>query len=231
MDIYFDYREKGLIDLIKLKKKESKNGVKTYDKIYDCVFQDNLDVGDIEICDNDDNTIALIERKTYSDLYASIKDGRYYEQKSRLMMFKNKGIDIYYLIEKNEVSEKHMKIIRGAMVSIPVKHDIKLLHSEGIEDTLKIIMSLPKKLGDKMGDKLGDKLNMNTNITRKANINREHFYYSFLLNLPSIGNIKANKIIDKYDTLTKFISAVKDDSILEHKLINKNIDEIKLLIS
>jgi len=45
---------------------------------------ENLPVGDIEIREGADTPLAIIERKTVADLMASIKDGRYKEQSTRL---------------------------------------------------------------------------------------------------------------------------------------------------
>jgi ERCC4-type nuclease len=47
----------------------------------------NLDVGDIIIKDGE-TPVAIIERKTLRDLASSIKDGRYKEQKLRLLSYK-----------------------------------------------------------------------------------------------------------------------------------------------
>lgn len=46
--------------------------------------QRNLDVGDLAIYDGDD-VVAIFERKTCKDMAASINDGRYREQKVRLL--------------------------------------------------------------------------------------------------------------------------------------------------
>ena len=42
--------------------------------------KDTLDIGDILIKTDDDLDVLLIERKSFSDLISSIKDGRYEEQ-------------------------------------------------------------------------------------------------------------------------------------------------------
>ena len=44
-----------------------------------------LHIGDIIICDDDGVELVLIEGKTLNDLASSIKDGRYKEQKYRLL--------------------------------------------------------------------------------------------------------------------------------------------------
>ena len=70
--IKFDNREKDLIKLLETKG-------------YDVVLE-NLDLGDIQFVDLiSKEIIIIIERKTYADLSASIKDGRYKEQKERMI--------------------------------------------------------------------------------------------------------------------------------------------------
>jgi len=72
--IKIDNREKDLIKLFELKEHK-----------YEYILE-NLDIGDIQFVDSKTNEILiLIERKTLSDLYASIKDGRYKEQKERMI--------------------------------------------------------------------------------------------------------------------------------------------------
>jgi ERCC4-type nuclease len=59
-----------------------------------------LDLGDILIKTDDDKDVLLIERKSFQDLLASIKDGRYEEQSYRLLH--SSGFpphSVFYLIE------------------------------------------------------------------------------------------------------------------------------------
>lgn len=60
---------------------------------------ENLPVGDIEIRDAINNPIAIIERKTVADLMASIVDGRYKEQSTRLQAISN--AQVWWVIEGN----------------------------------------------------------------------------------------------------------------------------------
>ena len=61
----------------------------------------NLDLGDIVITDEYENTLMIIERKTLNDLLASIKDGRYKNQSQRLNAINIENNSIVYLIEGN----------------------------------------------------------------------------------------------------------------------------------
>ena len=72
--IKIDNREKKLIDIL-----DNSDNKLSYVK-------ENLDLGDIQIISQETNDIlVLIERKTLSDLSSSIKDGRYKEQKNRIL--------------------------------------------------------------------------------------------------------------------------------------------------
>ena len=52
---------------------------------YANISKEVLNLGDILIRTDDDKDVLLIERKSFSDLIASIKDGRYEEQSYRLL--------------------------------------------------------------------------------------------------------------------------------------------------
>jgi ERCC4-type nuclease len=49
------------------------------------VLQKDLPIGDMIIQKDDETTLLIIERKSFQDLLASIKDGRYEEQSHRLI--------------------------------------------------------------------------------------------------------------------------------------------------
>jgi ERCC4-type nuclease len=61
----------------------------------------NLDHGDIMITHNS-QVFAIFERKTLSDLAASIKDGRYHNQKKSLLESYDAN-KLYYIISSNKI--------------------------------------------------------------------------------------------------------------------------------
>src|SRR6056300_1666333 len=96
MNIEIDYREKYLIELFE-EKWDNKNieyNIKT------------LDIGDIIIKDEGDNVIYIIERKTTDDLACSIMDGRYKEQKQRLLSNYSPDNIIYIVEGDNKLYSK-----------------------------------------------------------------------------------------------------------------------------
>ena len=78
--LYIDCRERHLIELFE----------------GDCTTK-ALDIGDILITDENEKVYCIIERKSIKDLNASLKDGRYKEQKHRLINNFNKKHILYIL--------------------------------------------------------------------------------------------------------------------------------------
>jgi ERCC4-type nuclease len=68
---------------------------------------ESLPLGDIIIYDNERNAdLLILERKSISDLLASIKDGRYEEQSYRLTGLNHPNHNIMYIIE-GDVNSQH----------------------------------------------------------------------------------------------------------------------------
>lgn len=78
-----------------------------------------LPLGDILIQTDEDKNVILIERKTFSDLTASIRDGRYEEQSYRLTYSSGFPLhNIVYLLEGVLSQVKDKKIVYSAMTSL-----------------------------------------------------------------------------------------------------------------
>lgn len=58
-----------------------------------------LDVGDIMIQDAEGHPLLIAERKSHADFAASNQDGRYREQRARLMAVRGSGVAVLYILE------------------------------------------------------------------------------------------------------------------------------------
>ena len=99
MLVYKAYKKKNYFtSMIKLHVDNREHAV--IEHLDDIVFEIvPLNVGDFQFWE-DDRLLMVIERKTYADLAASIKDGRYAEQKFRLEELRaSSGCSIVYFIE------------------------------------------------------------------------------------------------------------------------------------
>jgi len=149
MKIIVDVREHGLIDkinnLLLDKNKEEKMNIQ--------MSTEQLPIGDIFIRDDEHDTdIICIERKTFADLIASIKDGRYEEQSYRLANSMNTipRHRILYIIEgvlSSLSSAKDEKLVLSAMTSIHVFKGFGVWRTSGIQETAKIIVAMTEKIG------------------------------------------------------------------------------------
>ena len=81
-------------------------------------------LGDISF-NNDENELLIIERKTLPDLLASIKDGRYREQKLRLINKQKEHIQIYYLIEGDIYRHKQKDLIMSCVFNTMIRDNFK----------------------------------------------------------------------------------------------------------
>ena len=101
----------------------------------------NLDVGDIIIKKNE-QIVLVIERKTINDLKCSIVDGRWKEQKTRLLNNIPRE-RIIYLIEGNILKKTTMKggskTLIGATINCMLRDGIKVYKTTNVKETVMFI--------------------------------------------------------------------------------------------
>lgn len=145
MIIKIDTREQELF-------KKCESTISAFPKFADIkLVSETLPLGDIIINDGT-NDCVIIERKTLSDLAASIKDGRYEEQSYRLNGLQHHNHNIVYLIEGdmyrfNTFKERIDKqTLYSAMFSINYFKGFSIMRSNNIEETAIIACNMVYKL-------------------------------------------------------------------------------------
>jgi len=131
-----------------------------------------LPIGDIIIAD-DSNEKLIIERKSVSDLLASIKDGRYEEQSYRLNGLEQHNHNIIYLIEGDVSKVNRFKgdnrteklTLYSAMFSLNYYKGFSVFRSFSLEETAILICNMAYKLEKETGTK--QSFYTNTNSTSK----------------------------------------------------------------
>jgi ERCC4-type nuclease len=141
VSLHIDNRENELILLLEGRVKFSK---------------EQLEIGDIIIKKNDE-IVLIIERKSISDLKASICDGRLREQKARMVENVNRQ-RIMYLIEGNlsrkltdKVSGMPVSTLIGGIINIQLRDNIKVYKTTNIKETVEFVIKLMDKF-EKDGD-------------------------------------------------------------------------------
>jgi ERCC4-type nuclease len=113
------------------------------------VTKEVLHIGDIIIRNNDNKDILIIERKTFNDLFASIKDGRYEEQSYRLL--NSSGLlphSIIYLLEgiTSQLDKYQKKILYSTITSLQYFKGFSTQRTVSITDTAEWLIITTIKL-------------------------------------------------------------------------------------
>ena len=214
MEIIIDNREKDLLKLFKNNNVTHQN--------------QNLEIGDIQFVINSE-IIYIIERKTYDDLGASIKDGRYKEQKIRLLA--NNNNNIFYIIEgnKNKCKTLAYNSLLGSIINMLFRDNIKIINSTDINETYKIIIQIKDKYNNGKFKKIDcDKSDYVSSIktNKKENMDKNMCSIVQLSVIPGVSKKIAEVIINKYVSLSNLIEEFKNnDNLL---LANIELEKRKL---
>lgn len=178
----------------------------------------NLDLGDYLINYNS-NPVAIIERKTICDLIASINDGRYREQKQRLLANYPKS-KVIYLIEgditcdniiiNNKKIEKY--VIYSTIINLYLRDNINVYVCKNSDESVEFIHMILEKINKKgivFLDKTikKDSAIINSYVCKKSkNITPDILYKMQLSLIPGISAKTSEIIITNYKDMKTFIS-------------------------
>lgn len=206
---------------------------------------ENLEHGDIQI-KNDNDVLVVLERKSLVDLVASIKDGRWKNQKTVLLKTINRKHIIYVIegiIDFNEdidivLGGLSKKIIIGSILNTLIRDDIKIIFTRDINDTIHLINGLfnrilkdPSKYTENnmnLETSLGSSINIDDNMVIRKDknvIDKTVCFMNQLCQIPSISNKTAKTLINRWKTMDLFYNEMKG---LDNDARKKLLKEIKL---
>jgi len=220
MKLLVDNREPiGIIELLKVRVQN--------------IELNNLEIGDFIIKNDNDEIIMIFERKSISDLIASIKDGRYNEQSFRLSQLPLPNHYIYYIIEGNmndfiiKNNEQTRKMVFSAMLSLSYTKGFSLLHGNGWLDTAEFIIRFMEKL-DKLQTGGGEKPYVETIIneaspipqlysqviktSKKSYITKDNIGEIMLAQIPGLSVNVAQAIMSEFKTIKNLIKALENNT-------------------
>lgn len=200
----------------------------------DITYQ-NLNLGDIILKCND--LEIIIERKTIYDLFSSIQDGRYKEQKFRLL--KNYDLSqIVYLIEDvaNVSKIKYLKnfssVTYGSIVNTIFRDEIKVVRSFTLKESAIYILNILKKMNKNPEFFSYIKKNQinqvdnqkNTNdyvdnfkLKKSSEMTPQNCAFIQLSVIPGVSINMAKIVLNHYGSLLKLILAYQDIPDLDSK--------------
>jgi crossover junction endonuclease MUS81 len=195
---------------------------------------ENLLVGDIHIRKND-STVYIFERKSKGDLEASIKDGRYREQKSRLIETGLPRKNIIYILEQlNKPQGSAHKRLWSAICNTQHRDGFSVFQTKSITDTIDYVVGMASSVSKFNG--INDCVisnNVNVNIKKRQVKQDEWFKYSLTL-IPQVSIDIAEIITMKYPNMNSLLTVAEDTGLdclanlkhgEKHRRIGKKLSE------
>jgi ERCC4-type nuclease len=207
--------------------------------ISDNIKCENLEIGDIEIGCTNPEIKLLFERKTQGDLLASITDGRYREQKIR-MLGEFPAHRCTYIIEGGSITADQDNwpfprispaVYEGAILHTMYRDKMHMVFTNDIVHTAEWLTILYKKMQshpEKFIDGAESYISQVKTKTKKCeNIDRKTCFILQLSQVPGISIKIAQEIANKYETLRLLIHAVDEcESIDKKKELLENINMV-----
>lgn len=204
MKIQIDFREKDI--LLNFNKENEINEI--------LIESVSLPVGDILI--EKENDIYAIERKTVADLSASIKDGRFRDQKQRLIESIKDPERIVYIIEGKWSSKLLPKnTIESAMLNLQFVHQYKVIRTNSVEETINIIKLLYKKI--EKGDFTNKEIKEEAKLIAKKDRQKIKLFENQLCMINGVSMKIAEKIKEKYKNMFCLIENYNQKELLSEK--------------
>ena len=223
--IKFDNREKELIKILQ-------------EKGYDMILE-NLDLGDIQFLDwTTKNIMIIIERKTLSDLSSSIKDGRYKEQKERLIHSLRKDVRKIVLIEGTNFEDFSLplKTLNSVIINTMIRDNIHIHISKNKEETIEfienIILNIPRYYEDLKKEIINGETKtfnneFNCKTSKKENLTVNICFRNMLSQIPGVSTTMASVYVEKYKNMENFILNLKEQTNNDKTKIIKLLSEEK----
>ncbi len=204
-----DYRETELIDYL-----SSLNGITVK----------QIPVGDIWIgLDEKEELIeggVIIERKTIRDLEASILDGRYREQRGRILSYcQEKKTQPMYILEgslSSTTGRLQKKAIMKFINRLIFHYQIPVMQTESVKETAELIQSLIEQWKDdpKNLQRTTEvvKVTDGIHVQKKVNaLNHRQFAINCLAQCPGVSVKMAEVLIDTFGSLKVLINTSSKD--------------------
>lgn len=232
MELVYDYREKHVFKQLEK--------MVTSDKYKDIsLVSKNLYIGDFVIGN------MIIERKSHQDLASSLLDGRYREQSSRLVKYRDENPDtkIIYFIEGNfDLFFNNHNVDKDKLIScimsLMYEKNFFVIMTKHINETCDFLLKFCSKFYKKYSNCDTHTIVNNHCVfidnkkhKKGAQINKENIALMMLTNIPNISVNIATQILQHFDNnIYKFLTELHANHYIldQMKLIAKDNKERKI---
>ncbi len=187
-------------------------------------------------------TRIVFERKTIADLAASIKDGRYREQKLRLIANSNK-VNIAYIVEGDhsfsfDASERCVhgiscKALSGVFINTMFRDDIHIVHTQDAKETAHFIVGLAsriqknpcsyttvKRMTEESSTSHQQYTHASIQARRTKRVGHENVFATQLAIIPGVSPGMGVTLASRYGNMAKFVSTLAQMTSFEERSRN-----------
>ena len=184
-----------------------------------------LDLGDFVLSDSNGHTL-FFERKTWADLAGSLKDGRYREQRSRLLQQRESSAadtsKVCYIVE-GVYNEKEYKSEKHVVTRLQFVYNVPVMFSQSVMNTIEILREFLEK--EKLDsffsagrEPLLDQIEARSNGKKKNYDNARLFFAQCLATIKGISGPMALAITERWSTLHDLIKDSEWETTLKQEI-------------
>jgi crossover junction endonuclease MUS81 len=192
-----------------------------------------LQLGDILFTSDDESvTYLCIERKSFQDLLASIKDGRYTEQSYRLSNCYPNPHNVVYLLEGMLSTVKDKKTVISCIASLNYFKGFSVHRTVSMAETALYVLCMADKMSRefKKGNSPMQQASMQqasgqqvsacvevqstdycnvVKVSKKANITKENIGQLILMQIPGISSTIAIELMRPFKSFIDFVDHIR----------------------
>ena len=178
----------------------------------DAVRVQCLSVADFLLTDADGNVQLAIERKTIADLSASLVDGRFHEQRSRIKQAY--GDRVAFLIE-GDLDHSDTKL-SGAITGLAFRHNIHVVRTTNVRDTTAFLLNASRSAEKGRLVECSSDAAPPCHAPRSKAGTPAELAMCMLQAIPGVSPKIASNIIKEHASMAGVIKAVNADRTLMH---------------
>jgi len=205
-----------------------------------------LEYGDMQLLDSNGVIRFIFERKATDDLLASIKDGRYHNQKARLFQ-RFQPSQVYYIVEGPltytfQPVKTTDKILQSSVINMMLRDKIGVFHTSSIDQTFHLLCGVYQRFREDPLKYLGNAEVVaagvggdasaaitpheeHTVVQTSANATPTQVWKAMLCQIPGVSEKSALAIVERYPTLVALQLSLKDLSVVDRV---KELQTIKI---
>jgi ERCC4-type nuclease len=189
--------------------------------VFSTITYENLEFGDFQIFHPTTKNIHFIlERKTLDDLLASVKDGRYTNQKARLLQ-QFQPSQIIYIIEglvkwNSSTTDVKQKILQSAVINTLLRDHISVIQTKSVAETFEFVLGLyqrfvadPEKYPHHLpSSTTNTTVEEQTIVQTSKDSDARHIFRKVLCQIPNMSDKSATAFLEKWTSFAAMYSAL-----------------------